>query len=184
MALIGTDQNDLLQDLDASEDEIQGLAGDDYLESSDRGGTRMLGGEGDDYLDSYGYQDYLVGGPGFDIYDIFAGNNAVLGDFSGYDDIIGINISGVLDVGEYGEVELTEDYLVYGRRPKPTSNEPVFLFNTKKKTFTLDADGKGTDRPLLLATFVGSVPSREDLLDSVVFFDGEFGNPLSDNFYF
>jgi len=184
MALVGTDQNDLLQDLDGSQDEIQGLAGDDVLESSDRGGTYMDGGEGDDYIDSYGYQDYLVGGEGIDIFAIGVGYNAVIGDFSGFDDIIGIDINGILDVGGYGEVELTEEYLVYGRRPKPTSNEPVFLFNTKKKTLTLDADGKGSDRPYTVAKFVGSVPSPDDLLDSVVFFDGEFGNPLWDNFYF
>jgi len=173
---IGTPENDYFDDVNNQYGSIYGLGGDDYLASGTQGGTYLYGGDNNDYLDPYGDRDILTGGSGSDIFSLGAGSAVQITDFNSSEDIIGINLGGVFAIGIAGLSRLSNAELIYSKKPK--ARQPGFLFNSRTKTLLFDPDGRGRQAPLTTAIFSGIAPTRQDLLSSLVYFDGIYGDAL------
>jgi Ca2+-binding RTX toxin-like protein len=178
MELIGTSENDSLDDLNNEYGSIYGLGGDDYLASGTQGGSYLYGGDGNDYLDPFGLRDILTGGSGEDVFSLVAGNATQITDFNSSEDIIGIDIGFFSDLGVSGLFRIRNAEFIYSKKPKSKEGQPAFLFNSSTKTLLLDPDGRGGIAPQPIAIFGGIAPTREGLLSSIVYFDRNYGDAL------
>lgn len=150
----------------SGDDRVGGGRGDDAL-SGGKGFDDLYGDAGNDLLKGGGGDDQLIGGGGRDTLDGGAGLDKLLGG-GGADQFLFTSKNGsdlVLDFGKGNDVlafstaafdNLDADFdLVVSNNPKAKSNEATFLFNKSTHELFYDADGKGGDKPDLVAVLDG-----------------------------
>lgn len=172
--LLGGVGNDKLEG-DAGNDTVEGGSGSDRVGgglgndvlSGGKGFDDLYGDAGNDLLRGGAGDDQLIGGAGRDTLDGGAGLDKLLGG-GGADQFLFTSTNGsdlVFDFGNGNAVlafsaaafdNLDADFdLVVSNNPKATSNEATFLFNKGSHELFYDADGKGGDKPDLVAVLDG-----------------------------
>jgi VCBS repeat-containing protein len=134
---------------DAGNDLITGGNHDDFLTGGE-GDDSLDGGDGNDFLSGGLGSDVLTGGAGSDVFDFQLATNGpdTITDFATGTDQLQISASGFGGgLSEGGAVSL-----VSGSDPTATGMTGQFLYDTDDGRLFWDADGTGSDAPVLVAT--------------------------------
>ncbi|HYJ31392.1 MAG TPA: Ig-like domain-containing protein [Allosphingosinicella sp.] len=154
--LFGEGGNDILFG-EQGDDELSGGESDDSLDGGD-GADTIDGGGGVDFLTGGLGSDVLTGGADADTFDFQFPSQGPdeITDFTGGSDKIRVSASG-FGGGLFNGGPVS---LVSGTDPTATEASGQFLYDTDDGGLFWDADGTGSDDPVLLAT-LGNLPSLE-----------------------
>ncbi len=144
-------------------DKLIGDVGDDTLNGGD-GMDRLEGGGGDDRLEGGDGSDIYIGGGGEDRF-VFRNPDGALDrirDFGSGEDVIeifGADFGG-LEIGT-----LNPDFFVSNKTGSALDDDDFFIFNTKTRVLSFDADGAGTaETATQIARFDGVLLTANDFL--------------------
>jgi Ca2+-binding RTX toxin-like protein len=178
--LFGDDDDDELNG-EAGKDQLRGGLGDDTLNGGDDddrligdvGDDILNGGDGVDRLEGGGGDDRLEGGAGSDIYIggggadsfVFRDPDSALDrvrDFATGEDVI--EIFGAA-FGGLAAGSLNPDFFVSNKTGSALDADDFFIFNTKTRILSFDADGAGTaETATQIARFDGVLLTANDFL--------------------
>ena len=152
--LLGQTGNDILFGEDG-DDQLSGASGDDSLDGGE-GDDELAGGDGGDFLTGGYGSDLLAGGPGGDFFSFYSPSDGPdeIADFvSGIDQIrlSAEGFGGGLAAG-------APVSLVSGSEPGASEAKGQFLYDTDDGRLLWDADGTGSEEPILVAT-LSNIPA-------------------------